>query len=105
MPAYIDLTGGREIEGVMWLARQYRGAVLDIEWRSPNLKYHTKWARPSSAGLFGVTERAQDSFNFMFETGIRRAIDFLQAQPGIDTKRIACGGGSMGGWYSLLTAG
>lgn len=105
VPAYIDLTGGRAIEGVTWLARNYRGAVLDIEWRSPDLKHKTIWARPSKAGLFGLNQELDDDFNAMFVNGIRRAIDFLESQPGIDPKRIACGGGSMGGWYSLFVAG
>jgi hypothetical protein len=105
VPAYIDLTGGRDIAGVEWLARRYRGAVLDVEWRSPDLKHHTKWARPAASGIFGMTEPLDDNFNTMFVTGVRRAIDFLQSQPGIDGKRIALGGGSMGGWYSLFVAG
>lgn len=104
-PAYIDLTGGRDVAGVTWLARHYRCAVLDIEWRSPDLKHHTKWARPSPNGLFGLNPNLTDDFNCMFVTGIRRAIDFLETQPGIDQSKIACGGGSMGGWYSLLVAG
>jgi hypothetical protein len=104
-PAYLDLTGGRDVAGVEWLARRYRGAVLDIEWRSPDLKHHTKWARPAASGIFGMAEPIDDNFNTMFVTGIRRAIDFLESQPGIDGTRIALGGGSMGGWYSLLVAG
>ena len=104
-PGYIDLTGGRELAGVKWLARQYRGAVLDIEWRSPSLPYHTKWAKPSPQALFGLNPDLNDDFNTMFAIAIMRAIDYLQAQPGIDPKRIACGGGSMGGWYSMLAAG
>lgn len=105
VPAYIDLTGGRELAGVKWLARQYRGAVLDIEWRSPTLPYHTKWAKPSPQALFGLNPDLNEDFNTMFAIAIMRAIDYLQTQPGIDPKRIACGGGSMGGWYSMLTAG
>jgi cephalosporin-C deacetylase-like acetyl esterase len=104
-PAYVDLTGGRPIEGVTWLAKHYRCAVLDIEWRNPGLKHQTKWSRPSPNGLFGLNPTLTDDFNCMFVTGIRRAIDFLVAQPGIDPTRIACGGGSMGGWYSMLVAG
>lgn len=103
--AYIDLTGGRDLVGVNWLAHFYRCAVLDIEWRSPNLPHHTKWAKPSPAALFGLDPNLTGDFNTMFATAIMRAIDYLVTQPGIDPEKIACGGGSMGGWYSLLAAG
>ena len=37
--------------------------------------------------------------------GAIRAIDFASQQPGTDMERLGCGGGSMGGYYTLLAAG
>ncbi|MEI6647909.1 MAG: hypothetical protein WCP12_17865, partial [bacterium] len=105
VPVYIELTGGSMgADGSLAMARGEKCVVMCIEWRFGGSKFRSKWAK----GTMGTTKemgslKANGSFQLI--CGIRRAIDFLYTQPGIDRKRIGCGGGSMGGFYTLLAAG
>lgn len=105
VPVYIELTGGSMgADGSLAMARGEKCAVMCIEWRFGGSKFRSKWAK----GTMGTTKemsslKANGSFQLI--CGIRRAIDFLYTQPGIDRQRIGCGGGSMGGYYTLLAAG
>lgn len=105
IPAYIELTGGGlGADGTLSMARGEKCAVMCIEWRKPGSGLRSKWFK----GKMGTTQemsslKANGSFQLI--CGIRRAIDFLYTQPGIDRQRIGCGGGSMGGFYTLLAAG
>ena len=105
VPAYIELTGGGMGEdGSLAMARGEKCAVMCIEWRKPGSGLRSKWAK----GKIGTTQEMSSlkaNGSFQLVCGIRRAIDFLYTQPGIDRRRIGCGGGSMGGYYTLLAAG
>ncbi len=103
-PLYIELTGGGEADRGAWMARGYHCAVLDIEWRGSKNKFRSKWA---AGGLGSMKELGSLKANMVFRlvSGIRRAIDFAAQQPGTDLDRLGCGGGSMGGYYTLLAAG
>jgi hypothetical protein len=105
VPVYIELTGGGlGADGSLAMARGEKCAVMCIEWRKPGDGLRSKWSK----GKMGTTQemsslKANGSFQLI--CGIRRAIDFLYTQPGIDRQLIGCGGGSMGGFYTLLAAG
>ncbi len=103
-PLYIELTGGGEADKSPWMARTYQCAVIDIEWRGSKNKFRSKWA---AGGLGSMKDLGSLKANMVFRlvSGIRRAIDFAAQQPGTDLDRLGCGGGSMGGYYTLLAAG
>ncbi|MGC8863859.1 MAG: PhoPQ-activated protein PqaA family protein, partial [Armatimonadota bacterium] len=106
VPVFINLTGGSDnLDAVLWLARRLGCAVVDIEWRNPNAEHRSKWARPTDLDVWHIGVNPADNIGYALLTGARRAIDFVSTQPGIDASRIACGSGSMGGYYSLLLAG
>lgn len=103
-PLYIDLTGGGEADRSAWIARTYQCAVIDIEWRAFKNKFSSKWAAGKLGSMKEVTS-LKNNMVFRLISGIRRAIDFAAQQPGTDMERLGCGGGSMGGYYTLLAAG
>jgi cephalosporin-C deacetylase-like acetyl esterase len=105
IPAYLEITGGGGPERGAWLAGTIHCAVVDIEWRGAKNKFRSKWAGCNFETMKSLTTSLHDNPAFRLVTGIRRAIDFLETQPEIDTKCIGCGGGSMGGFYTLLAAG
>jgi cephalosporin-C deacetylase-like acetyl esterase len=103
-PAYIELTGGSGPERSLWMAGVNQCAVLDIEWRGQGNRFRSKWAGLDFNSMKGLTS-LRDNQAFRLVTGIRRTIDFLEQRPEIDAAQIGCGGGSMGGYYTLLAAG
>jgi len=106
VPVFVNLTGGSDSpEAVLWLAEKLRCAVVDIEWRNPKSEHRSKWACPTDMSVWHIGSDATDNIGYALVTAARRALDFLALQPEIDMSRIACGGGSMGGYYSLLLAG
>lgn len=106
VPVFINLTGGPDSpEAVLWLAKKLECAVVDIEWRNPKARHRSKWACPTDLSVWHIGSEPTDSIGCALVTAARRVIDYLAIQPDIDVSRIACGGGSMGGYYSLLLAG
>jgi cephalosporin-C deacetylase-like acetyl esterase len=105
IPAYIEITGGGGPERGAWFASTNQCAVIDIEWRGAKNKFRSKWAGCNFETMKSLTTSLRDNPAYRLVTGIRRAIDFIETQPDIDTKKIGCGGGSMGGFYTLLSAG
>jgi hypothetical protein len=105
IPAYIELTGGGAPERSLWMARTYKCAVVDVEWRGLKNQFRSKWVDCNFDSMKSLTISLKDNPAFRLVTSIRRTIDFLQQQPEIDAQNIGCGGGSMGGYYTLLTAG
>jgi cephalosporin-C deacetylase-like acetyl esterase len=103
-PAYIELTGGSGPERSLWMASVNQCAVLDIEWRGQGNRFRSKWAGLDFNSMKGLTS-LRDNQAFRLVSGIRRTIDFLEQRPEIDATQIGCGGGSMGGYYTLLAAG
>jgi hypothetical protein len=79
-------------------------AVLDVEWRGQGNRFRSKWVGLDFNNMKGLTS-LRDNQAFRLVTGIRRAIDFLEQRPEIDAAQIGGGGGSMGGYYTLLAAG
>ena len=104
IPAYIELTGGGEPERSLWMAGACKCAVLDVEWRAPKNRFRSQWMGCDPGAMKSLTS-LKDNLAYRFVTALRRAIDFLEQQSGIDTGKIGCGGGSMGGYYTLLLAG
>ena len=104
IPGYIELTGGSEPEKSLWMAGAYHCAVIDIEWRGTKNKFRSQWPGCDVGAMKSMTS-LKDNLAYRLVTGVRRAVDFLEQQPGIDTGKIGCGGGSMGGYYTLLIAG
>jgi hypothetical protein len=104
IPAFIVLTGGSDPEGTLWLARQFQCAVMGLEWRGTKDEFRSQWAGGQLGSMQEMTS-LKSNMAFRLVCGIRRAIDFLSSQPGIDRQRIGCGGGSMGGYFTLLAAG
>ena len=86
------------------MASTWKCAVINIEWRSAKSPNRSKWAG-GNTDLMKQMKSLKAALPYRLVTGIRRAIDFVEKQPQIDQKRIALGGGSMGGYYTLLTAG
>ena len=103
-PAYIELTGGSGPERSLWMAGVNQCAVLDVEWRGQGNRFRSKWAGLDFNSMKGLTS-LRDNQAFRLVTGIRRMIDFLEQRPEVDAAQIGCGGGSMGGYYTLLAAG
>jgi hypothetical protein len=103
-PAYIELTGGGGPERSLWMSGVNQCAVLDVEWRGQGNRFRSKWAGFDFNSMKGLTW-LRDNQAFRLVIGIRRAIDFLEQQQQIDAAQIGCGGGSMGGYYTLLAAG
>lgn len=104
LPAYIELTGGSGPERSLWMAGVNQCAVLDVEWRGQGNRLRSKWFGLDFNSMKGLTS-LRDNQAFRLVTGIRRTIDFLEQRPEIDAAQIGCGGGSMGGYYTLLAAG
>lgn len=105
IPAYIEITGGGGPERGAWLASTNQCAVIDIEWRGLKNQFRSKWPGCNFETMKTLTTSLRDNPAYRLVTGIRRAIDFLETQPEVDAKNIGCGGGSMGGFYTLLAAG
>lgn len=103
MPGYIEITGGGGPERAAWLANTNRCAVANVEWRAPDNKFRSQWNGVSFERMKSLDSSLRDNPAYRLVTGVRRVIDFLSQQPGIAP--IGVGGGSMGGYYTLLTAG
>jgi len=104
VPAYIELTGGGGPDRGLFMARGNKCAVADVEWRGTKNKFRSQWFGCDSGAMKSLTN-LKDNPAFRLVYGIRRVIDYLQQQPGVEPSAIGCGGGSMGGYYSLLGAG
>jgi len=104
IPAYIELTGGGGPDRGLHMARGNKCAVADVEWRGTKNQFRSQWFGSDSGAMKSLTN-LKDNPAFRLAYGIRRVIDYLQQQPGVEPSAIGCGGGSMGGYYSLLAAG
>jgi hypothetical protein len=104
VPAYIELTGGGGPERGLFMARGNKCAVADVEWRGTKNQFRSHWFGSDPGAMKAVT-KLKDNPAFRLVYGIRRVIDYLQQQPEVDPSSIGCGGGSMGGYYSLLASG
>jgi cephalosporin-C deacetylase-like acetyl esterase len=104
VPAYIELTGGGGPERGLFMARGNKCAVADVEWRGTKNQFRSQWFGSDPGAMKSLTN-LKDNPAFRLVYGIRRVIDYLQQQTGVDPSAIGCGGGSMGGYYSLLAAG
>jgi len=105
LPVFIDLTGGgNDMNRALWMAHNLGCAVADIEWRKTTAVHRSQWG-DENRSMWVLTGQPADNFSYRLVMAIRRVIDYLVEQPGIDPERIACGGGSMGGYYSLFVAG
>ena len=105
IPAYIDLTGGSEPGRSLWLSETNQCAVIDVEWRGTKNRFRSQWVGCDFDSMKGLPASLKDNPAYRLVTGIRRTVDYLEKQPGIDARNIGCGGGSMGGYYTLLTIG
>jgi len=105
IPAYINLTGGSEAELSLWMSGANQCAVIDLEWRGIKNKFRSKWAGGDFGTMKGFSTSLKNVSAYRLVTGIRRIIDYLEQRSEIDTRNIGCGGGSMGGYYTLLAAG
>lgn len=110
LPVYIELTGGAKDEiANLWMAAALKCAVVHIEYRCTNARFRSKWAGYPRPGQPTPTMQELSSLraNFLYRmaSGARRVIDYLAAQPEVDSAKIGCGGGSMGGYLTLLLAG
>ena len=106
VPVFINLTGGGDNpDAALWLAQHLNCAVVDIEWRNPKAQHRSKWGCPADLSVWHIGSDVRDNIGYALVTAARRVLDYLATQPEIDSSRIACGGGSMGGYYSLLLAG
>ena len=104
-PVYIELTGGSEPDRSLWLAQKYNCAVIDVEWRGLKNRFRSQWAGGDTMTMKGLAPSLKDNRAYRLVTGVRRVIDYLDQQPDIDAHHIGCGGGSMGGYYTLLLCG
>lgn len=104
VPAYVELTGGGGPDRGRYMARGNKCAVADVEWRGTKNQFRSQWFG-SDSGAMKSLANLKDNPAFRLVYGIRRVMDYLQQQPGVDPSAIGCGGGSMGGYYSLLAAG
>lgn len=105
LPVYIEITGGsKNIDSPAWMSRTWKCAVLNIEWRGASNPNRSKWAGGRTDPMKQM-DSLRAALPYRLVTGIRRGIDFIETQPDLDLQRIACGGGSMGGYYTLLAAG
>jgi hypothetical protein len=105
IPAYIELTGGSEPDRSLWLAQKYNCAVIDVEWRGLKNRFRSQWAGSDSSTMKGLSASLKDNRAYRLVTGVLRVLDYLQQQPDIDSHNLGCGGGSMGGYYTLLLCG
>ena len=105
IPAYIDLTGGSDSPRSLWLAETNHCAVIDVEWRGIKNKFRSQWQGSDFDSMKTLTSSLHDNPAYRLITGVRRVIDYLERQPEIDTQHLGCGGGSMGGYYTLLATG
>lgn len=106
VPVSINLTGGGGDDRLaMWMAQSMKCAAMDIEWRNTTSKYRSKWSDGADRNIYSVIPTVKDSFGYHLVIAIRRAIDYLEEQPEVDSSRVSCCGGSMGGFYSLFAAG
>lgn len=103
MPGYIEITGGGGPGRAAWLANTNRCAVANVEWRASDDRFRSKWNGVSFDRMKSLDSSLRDNPAYRLVTGVRRVIDFMSQQPGIAP--IGVGGGSMGGYYTLLTAG
>ena len=104
IPAYIELTGGGGPDRGFHMARGNKCAVADVEWRGSKNQFRSKWFGADFGAMKSLTN-LKDNPAFRLAYGIRRVIDYLQQQPEVEPSAIGLGGGSMGGYYSLLAAG
>ena len=104
IPAYIELTGGGGPDRGAFMARGNKCVVADVEWRGTKNQFRSQWFGTDPGAMKALTGLKENpAFRLVY--GIRRVIDYLQQQPEVDPSAIGCGGGSMGGYYSLLAAG
>ena len=104
IPVHIELTGGAEPEACLWMTKAYKCAIMNFEWRATKNRFRSKWACKELGSMKDLTFLKQNAA-FRIVTGIRRSIDFLAQQSALDMDRLSCGGGSMGGYYTMLSAG
>lgn len=108
VPAYIELTGGSagKLENILPLAKSSKCMVMCIEWRSARgqLKFQSKWANGNLGSTHDLTTLKNNAC-FRMGCATRRAIDYLQSLPYVDSGKIGVGGGSMGGFFTLLFSG
>jgi dienelactone hydrolase len=110
LPVFLELTGGAKDETAnVWMASALRCAVVHVEYRCTDARFRSKWAGYPRPGRPAPTMQDMSSLrnNFLYRvvSGTRRIVDYLSAQPEIDAAKIGCGGGSMGGYLTLLLAG
>ena len=110
LPVYVELTGGAEDENAnVWMASVFKCAVVHVEYRCSKARLRSKWAgypRPDQP-IPTLQDMSSLRNNFLYRmiSGTRRVMDYLAAQPEIDAANMGCGGGSMGGYLTLLLAG
>jgi len=108
-PIYIDVSGGGDPGNVTGGGRSLNCASVNIEWRNPHVQHHSIWAEHADKpamerSMWIMKPDIKNSITYAFEVGIMRVIDYLAQQPDVDASRIAIGGSSYGGWYSLFSA-
>ena len=110
LPVFIELTGGAKDETAnVWMASVLKCAVVHVEYRCFEASLRSKWAgypRPGRA-MPTVYDMSSLRSNFLYRmvAGTRRVIDYLSTRPEVDAANIGCGGGSLGGYLTLLLAG
>ena len=110
LPVFIELTGGAKDETAnVWMASALKCAVVHVEYRCTDARFRSKWAGYPRPGQPTPTMQDMSSLRnnalYRIVSGTRRVIDYLSARPEVDTANIGCGGGSMGGYLTLLLAG
>lgn len=107
VPIFIELTGGAKDETAnLWMASVLRCGVVHVEYRCADAQFRSRWAG-TAATPPSMQDMSSLRRNFLWRMigGTRRVIDFLEAREEVDAARIGCGGGSMGGYLTLLLAG
>lgn len=110
VPIFIELTGGAKDETAnLWMASVLRCGVVHVEYRCTDARFRSQWAGFRGPEVTTPSMQNMSSLrrNFLYRMigGTRRVIDFLESREEVDAARIGCGGGSMGGYLTLLLAG
>lgn len=110
VPVFIELTGGAKDETAnLWMASVLRCGVVHVEYRCNDARFRSQWAgiRGPDTATPSMQDMSSLRRNFLYRMigGTRRVIDFLANREEVDATRIGCGGGSMGGYLTLLLAG
>lgn len=85
------------------LGQRLQCATLFVDNGDRNTKGYSQWV--PNAGPMGVDPEPSSNFSYHMIMATRRVIDYVTTLPEIDKTRIGCGGGSFGGWYSMILAG